>query len=77
MLICVYVRLSPPCSFRMEKQFSHSTLAFGGLTEAASFHITLCEARKLTPSRSHSSSLAFPLQTNQSQREPVRHTYYL
>lgn len=51
MLICVYVRLSPLCSFCMEKQFSHSTLAFGGLTEAASFHITLCEARKLTPQR--------------------------
>ncbi len=40
--VCQCVCVGPPCGFRTEKQSSHSTLAFGGSTEPASFHITPC-----------------------------------
>lgn len=42
LLLCVCLCLSSPRGFRTEKQSSHSTLAFGGSTQPASFHITLC-----------------------------------
>lgn len=43
----------PPCGFGSEKQSSHSTLAFSGSTQPASFHITRCWAGKLTLSKNH------------------------